>query len=87
MTSIEYMKTPVYSKEDRSAIDCILKLAAFDFEIPFTASLDDVEPHGAAIYQALLAGEAGPIGAYVPPPEPIVPVRVPNPDTTAPVVL
>lgn len=34
-----------------------------------------------------VAGEAGPIGAYVPPPEPIVPVRVPSPDTTGAVVL
>jgi hypothetical protein len=86
MATIEYMKSPVYSTEDGSTIDCILKLSAFDVELPFTASANDIEPHGVAIYNALLAGEAGPIGAYVPPPprpvaDPVVPV------TTAPVVI
>ena len=40
--------------------------------IPFTASPDDVDPLGPEIYSRAVAGEYGPIAAYVPPPPPPV---------------
>lgn len=85
MTEVEYMKNPVYSNAEGTTIDCLLKLTSFDYEIPFTASLNDVEPHGVAIYQALLAGQAGPVLAYVPPPPP--PEAPPQAQLTTPVVI
>jgi hypothetical protein len=65
-STIDYIKNPVYVSEDGLRIDCLLKLSAFDEELPFTAYKHDVEPHGVAIYNLIIAGEAGPIGAYVP---------------------
>lgn len=35
--------------------------------IPFTASPDDVEPHGRDLYARAMAGEFGPVAEYVPP--------------------
>jgi hypothetical protein len=73
MSEVEYLKDPAYSSADKLNIDCIVKFSTVAVELPFTASLNDVEPHGVAIYQALLAGDAGPIGDYIPPPKPIKP--------------
>jgi hypothetical protein len=36
--------------------------------VPFTASPDDPEPLGQALYAAAMAGEFGPVAEYVPPP-------------------
>jgi len=85
-TGIEYIKSPIYLNEDGSRIDCLLKLFAFNEELPFTADKNDIEPHGIAIYNLIIAGEAGPISAYVPPSppptsDPVIPV------TTAPTVI
>ena len=38
--------------------------------IPFTASPDDVEALGRALHASAIAGEFGPVAAYVPPPAP-----------------
>ena len=38
--------------------------------IPFTASPDDVEELGRVLHAAALAGDFGPVAAYVPPPAP-----------------
>ena len=38
--------------------------------IPFTASPDDVEELGRVLHAAAIAGELGPVAAYIPPPEP-----------------
>jgi hypothetical protein len=47
-------------------------------EVPFTASPNDPEAHGRELHARALAGEFGPIAAYVapPPPAPVVPQRV-----------
>lgn len=46
--------------------------------VPFMAKPDDLEETGRDLYARALAGEFGPIAAYVPPPPPppTVPVRV-----------
>ena len=41
--------------------------------IPFTASPDDVEQHGRDFYEQAIAGNFGPISAYVPPPPFVAP--------------
>jgi hypothetical protein len=64
---------PVFSSEDQKNIDCILTLSTFPTPIPFTASADDIEEHGRIIYQSIMSGNYGAIGAYVPPPPPATP--------------
>jgi hypothetical protein len=41
--------------------------------LPFSASQDDVEAHGYAIFADIVAGKYGPIAEYLPPPEPVQP--------------
>jgi hypothetical protein len=61
----------IYSKEDGSAIDCVVvfeELAdKFPGGLPFTATPDDAEQHGKDIYAKAIAGEYGDIAAWVPP--------------------
>jgi hypothetical protein len=85
-SNVEYVKDPAYATEDGLHINCIVKFSTVDVELPFTASKNDVEPHGVAIYAAIISGVAGPIGAYVPPPAPSVPVQM-VPESSAPVVI
>lgn len=57
---------------ERTAIDCEITTSQFgDEPLPFTASLNDVEPHGRAIFADLMAGKYGLIGEYVAP-KPVV---------------
>jgi len=52
-------------------IDCEITTSQFGNEIlPFTASQNDCEAHGRAIFADLVAGVYGEIAEYVPPPEP-----------------
>jgi hypothetical protein len=69
MSNVEYAKNLVYSSEDGSTIDCIIKFDTVAQELPFTASINDVEEHGRAIYQSCIDGVWGAISPYVPPPE------------------
>ena len=66
MSEVEYIKNPVYASEDGKVIDCIVKFSTVAVELPFTASANDIEPHGVAIYESILANSAGPIGVYAP---------------------
>jgi len=62
------LKNPVWSNSEHTRIDCIITTSQFgDEELPFTASPDDVEPHGRALFARIVAGEFGPIGEYVAP--------------------
>lgn len=56
---------PRYITPDGLHIDCILEHPGLG-QTDFTASRDDPEPHGRAIYEAILAGET-PIAPYVAP--------------------
>lgn len=67
MSKVEYLKDPVFVDETGDRIDCIVKFDTVDIELPFTAYKYDVEAHGRAIYASLIQGDAGEIGAYVPP--------------------
>ena len=85
-SNVEYIKNPVYATEDGLHINCMVKFSTVDVDLPFTASKNDIEPHGVAIYDAIVAGAAGPIGEYVPPPAPSVPVQLTS-NPSAPTVL
>lgn len=57
------------ANEAGSAIDCLVTFDALG-EVPFTATPNDVEEHGRAIWAAIQAGEGGEIAPYEPRPEP-----------------
>ncbi|MFN7634739.1 MAG: hypothetical protein ACK5PI_08500, partial [Acetobacteraceae bacterium] len=46
--------------------------------MPFTATAEDSEPIGRALFGAAIAGEFGPVTYYVPPPPPRVAPPVPE---------
>ena len=70
MRIVEKIHSPIYVDETGTRIDCMVKFDTISLEVPFTADANDVEEHGRAIHAALIAGEYGPIAAFVPPPPP-----------------
>jgi hypothetical protein len=65
------LSNPRWADAEQTAIDCEITTSQFSAEVlPFTASPDDVEAHGRAIFADLVAGKYGPIAEYVAPPEP-----------------
>lgn len=67
------LTSPRWANAEQTAIDCKITTSQFGDEVlPFTASQDDVEPHGRAIFADIVAGSYGPIAAYVPRPLPPV---------------
>lgn len=66
--------SPVWADPDHNTINCNITTSQFGDEVlPFTASPNDVEAHGRAIFSDLVAGVYGPIAEYVAPPEPVQP--------------
>lgn len=63
---LEYAKNPAWATEDQTMIDLMIKWDAIDVELPFTASPNDVEPHGRAIFEAAVAGQFGVIAPHTP---------------------
>lgn len=67
-TKLTSLTFPKWSNAQHSAIDCIITTSQFsDEQLPFTASQDDIEPHGRAIFQELTEGKYGQIAEYVEP--------------------
>ena len=63
-------QNPVYASADQLHINCTITHPVYG-QIPYTASQNDTEADGAALYAAIVANAATtPIGAYVPPPAP-----------------
>ena len=63
------VKNPSWANLEQTSINCEITTTQFGDEIlPFTASQQDVEPHGRKIFADLVAGVYGPISEYVPPP-------------------
>lgn len=73
---IEYAKEPRWADAEHTMIDLMVKWDRFNEELPFTASPDDVEPHGKALFAAVVAGEFGEVAEYV---APIYPELEPGP--------
>ena len=65
MTTIQ-IRNPIYSVPDGSIIDCEIEHSEYGW-IPFTANPNDVEPIGRQIFDACVAGVAGPVASYVAP--------------------
>lgn len=56
-----------WTNAEKTVIDCNITTSQFGDEVlPFTASADDCEPHGRAIFADIVAGKYGPIEAYQP---------------------
>lgn len=59
---------PRWLNEEHTIIDCEITTSQFGDEIlPFTASKNDIEPHGRSIFADIVAGAYGPIMDYVAP--------------------
>jgi hypothetical protein len=63
---LEYAKEPVWANAEHTMIDLTIKWVEIDEDLPFTASPDDCEEHGRAIFAAAVAGEYGPVAEFVP---------------------
>lgn len=59
---------PKWSNPESTRIDCMVVFPQIGpGPVPFTASPSDIEEHGRLIFEAIVAGKCGPIGACVPP--------------------
>ena len=56
---LEYAKNPVWSNAEHTMIDLKIKWDGIDEEYPFTASQNDCEEHGRAIFESAKAGQFG----------------------------
>lgn len=64
------LKNPRWVNKEHTMIDCEITTSQFGDEIlPFTANINDPEPHGRKIFSDIVEGLYGPIGDYVEPPE------------------
>jgi hypothetical protein len=68
MMNIEVLsvRNPMWADVDHSAINCRVRFGHLIDEVPFTAALNDSEPHGREIYARCLKGEFGEIGPLSP---------------------
>ena len=65
------LTNPRWADPEHTRIDCEITTSQFGDEVlPFTASANDVEPHGRAIFADLVEGKYGEIAEYTPPPPP-----------------
>jgi hypothetical protein len=63
------LSNPRWADAEHTMIDCDITTSQFGDEVlPFTASANDVEAHGRAIFADIVAGNYGEIAEYVPPP-------------------
>lgn len=74
-SELKTLNNLIWVDAEHTAINCEITTSQFGDEVlPFTASPNDVEPHGRAIFADIVAGTYGPIAEYVAPPEPVQPV-------------
>jgi hypothetical protein len=65
------LTNPRWADEANTMIDCEITTSQFGEEVlPFTASQNDCEAHGRAIFADIVAGIYGEIAEYAPPPPP-----------------
>lgn len=73
-STLTSLTNPVWADAEHTRIDCVITTSQFgDEQLPFTADQNDVEPHGRALFAAIVAGDYGAIGEYVAPLEPVLP--------------
>lgn len=61
---------PRWADEAQTALDLDVEFEELGI-LPFTAKVDDSEPHGRALFASAVAGDFGVIAPYVAPPTPI----------------
>lgn len=70
-TILTSLVNPRWSNTERTTIDCEITTSQFGDEVlQFTASQNDVEPHGRAIFADIVSGTYGPIAEYIAPVQP-----------------
>ena len=69
MTPFTSVKNPCWANADHSLINCIVKFEHLKVEVPFTASVQDVEPHGREIFKRCVSGEYGLISDFLKTPD------------------
>lgn len=57
-------RDPKWANNDRSVIDVCVKFSGLSFEVNFSASKDDCEQHGRAVFARALRGDFGPIADF-----------------------
>ena len=67
MLTIEYAKNCVWTNEEHTAINMIVKFVEIPEELPFLATPYDPMPYGVELFNNAVAGDYGPIAPYVPP--------------------
>jgi hypothetical protein len=61
------LKNPRWANAEHTAIDCEITTSQFGDEVlPFTASANDCEAHGKAIFADIASGKYGPISEFIP---------------------
>ena len=68
--TIAAVSNPAWADAAHTCIRCMATFKEIGMAMPFSASASDPEPHGQALFAALVAGTYGAIAAYVPPPVP-----------------
>jgi predicted metal-binding protein len=63
---LEYAKNPRWANADQTMIDLTIKCVEINEELPFTATPDDCEEYGRAIFSAAVAGAYGAVAEFVP---------------------
>lgn len=71
--NLEYAKNPIWANPEKTMIDLTIKWTGIDEELPFTASPNDVEAHGRAIFAAAASGQFGVVAEFQDPPPPPLP--------------
>lgn len=57
---------PTYASQDQQSINLTVQWAEFSEPFSFTASANDIEPHGLELYTLAKEGKFGVIGDYIP---------------------
>lgn len=77
--TVTSVSNPVWANAEQTLINCDITVEQYPGEVlPFTASPEDTAEHGKQIYANAVAGQYGPVGAYVPPPPPPPPTAEQN---------
>lgn len=63
---IEYAKNPQWGNEEGTSINLLVKFSHIEDEIPFSASLQDVEAHGVLLFNNAKRGDYGVVAEYIP---------------------
>lgn len=60
------LTNPQWSNAEHTMIDCNISTTQFgNLILPFTASQNDIEPHGCAIFADIVSGKYGLIADYI----------------------